>query len=235
MWNWDTNAKVIRDRQGGKHSRRLLRDCEFFGNLRITSVSSSTADYLANVRLTLTHPPPLPTTSSSHRQRQTLNPPTLIYVLRWRWGSLAQIKHKVFSTSLMNRHKANGVISLLMFKIVDYDYYIKAAKSIYVLSKNLKSVWNRGWLWLPCISAGNHDKTHKISLNVGPSSEEQWGQVSRDQAESDVITATAQLQPSRKHLLTIKMQQNRNHRLQRKLERIRNCVHIKRCLTMNWN
>ena len=83
-----------------------------------------------------------------------------------------------------------------MFKIVDYDYYIKAAKSIYVLSKNLKSVWNRGWLWLPCISAGNHDKTHKISLNVGPSSEEQWGQVSRDQAESDVITATAQLQPS---------------------------------------
>ena len=172
MWNWDTNAKVIRDRQGGKHSRRLLRDCEFFGNLRITFVSSSTADYLANVRLTLTHPPPLPTTSSSHRQRQTLNPPTLIYVLRWRWGSLAQIKHKVFSTSLMNRHKANGVISLLMFKIVDYDYYIKAAKSIYVLSKNLKSVWNRGWLWLPCISAGNHDKTHKSECGA-----EQWGAV----------------------------------------------------------
>ena len=73
----------------------------------------------------------------------------------------------------MNRHKAYGVISLLMFKIVDYDYYIKAAKSIYVLSKNLKSVWNRGWLWLPCISAGNHNKTQDKS-ECGA---EQWGAV----------------------------------------------------------
>ena len=198
-YKWESTSRGFQPGEGPS------RDCEIFGNLRIPFVRSSTVDYLANVRLTLTHPPPLPT-SSSHRQLQTLNPPTLIYVLRWRWGSLAQIKHKVFSTSLMNRHKANGVISLLMFKIVDYNYYIKAAKSIYVLSKNLKSVWNRGWLWLPCISAGNHNKTQDKS-ECGA---EQWGAVRTGVTWPSLMLSLPPPSSStgRKHLLTIKMQQN---------------------------
>ena len=107
----------------------------------------------------------------------------------------------------MNRHKANGVISLLMFKIVDYDYYIKAAKSIYVLSKNLKSVWNRGWLWLPCISAGNHNKTQDKS-ECGA---EQWGAVRTGVTWPRLMLSLPPPSSStgRKHLLTIKMQQNK--------------------------
>ena len=79
----------------------------------------------------------------------------------------------------MNRHKANGVISLLMFKIVDYDYYIKAAKSIYVLSKNLNLFEIGVGCDYPALAQGIITK-RKISLNVEPSSEEQRGQVSRD-------------------------------------------------------
>ena len=39
--NWDANTRNIRDRQA---SRGLLRDCEIFGNLRITFVSRSASN-----------------------------------------------------------------------------------------------------------------------------------------------------------------------------------------------
>ena len=128
----------------------------------------------------------------------------------------------------MNKHKANGFISLLMFKIVDYDYYIKAAKSIYVLSKNLKSVWNRGWLWLPCISAGNHNKTQDKS-ECGA---EQWGAARTGVTWPSLMLSLPPPSPSpapaKAENICSQLKCNKtNHRLQRKLGRIRKSVHIK--------
>ena len=75
----------------------------------------------------------------------------------------------------------------------------------------------------PALAQGIITK-HKISLNVEPSSEEQWGQVSRDRVWCYLCHRPA---PAQAENICSQLKCNKtNHRLQRKLERIRKSVHI---------